>query len=500
MFAFRCIRALDGQGCSRELHAPFESASELPRTRPEPREGDNLAPSKSCSFFAIHRDRRKNTERLARNRALLKTSDRSLSFRRDRHLDVPGEELGPLVVHEADVAERLVRNPVRVIRRIVPDDIEQRPTREHPEQHSPLRIAPVKAGSGTVESLVTDGERTRLRLGLASSEVELRLFERVQDGHLPRVGDRQATLASLPGAEGGAAPFSSLTGDPPPDPGRSPSVPATFTHMARDLRATGHEQAWSWPLADWDRMWKPSRWLKRPPRPHKAHLFHLVAILVLASYANIVANKLLDDAWHIPFNLGVLAAALLIARRAGTTWTSMGLRKDQGRRSIEVGTVVIAVIAAAVALGVALPATRALFNDDRIVSNSVGWVLFQAVVRVPLATALYEEVLFRGIVFGMLIRRYSPLVAALISSTLFGLWHTLPTMDTLHMNPAGTVFTEMIGLGGAIAGAIAGTFVAGLGFLWIRLYANSTFAAVLAHIGTNSVAMLGSLVVVHLLS
>ena len=61
------------------------------------------------------------------------------------------------------------------------------------------------------------------------------------------------------------------------------------------------------------------------------------------------------------------------------------------------------------------------------------------------------------------------------------------------------MFTGIIGLGVAIIGAIAGTFVAGLGFLWIRLYANSTYASVLAHIGTNSVAMLGSLLVVHVL-
>jgi len=51
----------------------------------------------------------------------------------------------------------------------------------------------------------------------------------------------------------------------------------------------------------------------------------------------------------------------------------------------------------------------------------------------------------------------------------------------------------------AIAGAIAGTFIAGLAFLWVRLYANSTYAPVLAHIGTNSLAMLAALFVVQVL-
>ena len=269
--------------------------------------------------------------------------------------------------------------------------------------------------------------------------------------------------------------------------------------MGKDLRATGHQQAWSWSLEEWDRMWHPSCWLKKPPKPHKTHIFHLAAILALVGYANIISNEVLDEVWHIPFNLGILGVAILIARRAGTTWTTMGLRTDRIRRGVTVGGVVIAVIAVGMAIGIAIPATRELFKDDRIIENSVGWVLFQAFVRIPLATALYEEVLFRGIVFGMLIRRRCPLVAGLMTSVLFGLWHILPTLDTLQTNPAGDLFTGILGLAIAIVGAIAGTAMAGLGFLWIRLYANSTYASVLAHIGTNSVAILGSLIVVHLL-
>lgn len=269
--------------------------------------------------------------------------------------------------------------------------------------------------------------------------------------------------------------------------------------MPSDLRATGHEQAWSWPLSDWDRMWRPSCWLNQPPKPHKTHIFHLVAILALAGYANIIANEVLDEAWHIPFNLGILGVAILIARRAGTTWTTMGLRTDRLKRGFTFGGIIVAIIVAGVGIAIALPATRELFRDDRIIGSSVAWVSFQAFVRIPLATALYEEVLFRGIVFGMLIRRRSPLVAGLMTSVLFGLWHILPTIDTLQTNPAGNLFTGIIGVAIAIVGAIAGTFIAGLGFLWIRLYANSTYASVLAHIGTNSVAILGSLVTVHLL-
>jgi membrane protease YdiL (CAAX protease family) len=269
--------------------------------------------------------------------------------------------------------------------------------------------------------------------------------------------------------------------------------------MPNDLTATGRRHAWSWPLEDWDRMWRPSMWLRRPPDPHRAHIFHLLAIVALASYANVITNQVLDDAWHIPFNLAVLGVALLIARRAGTTWTTMGLRQDRAARGVKVGLGVVAIIAVGVTVAIAIPATRELFEDDRVIENSVLWVLFQAVVRIPLATAFYEEVLFRGIVFGMLMRRNSPIVAAIWTSVLFGFWHVLPTLETLETNPAGDIFTGAIGLVVAIAGAVAGTMLAGIGFLFVRLYANSTWASVLAHIGTNSIALIGALIVVRLL-
>lgn len=269
--------------------------------------------------------------------------------------------------------------------------------------------------------------------------------------------------------------------------------------MPKDLTATGRARAWSWPLSDWDRMWHPNMWLRRPPQPHKTHVFHLLAIVALASYANVITNEVLDEAWHIPFNLGVLGVGLLIARRAGTTWTTMGLRRDRARRGVMVGLAVLGLIAAGIAIAVAVPSIRELFEDDRVIDNSVAWVLYQALIRIPLGTAFYEEVLFRGIVFGMLMRRNSPLMAALWTSVLFGFWHVLPTLDTLQTNPAGDLFTGAVGLVTALAGAVAGTMFAGLGFLFVRLYANSTWASVLAHIGTNSIALLAALLVVHVM-
>jgi membrane protease YdiL (CAAX protease family) len=269
--------------------------------------------------------------------------------------------------------------------------------------------------------------------------------------------------------------------------------------MPNNLSATGKQFAWSWPLSDWDKMWKPSMWLRNPPRPHSAHILHLVAIIALITYANVISNEVLPEIWHIPFQLGILAIALAVSRRAGTTWSALGLRRDRLSRGAKVGGLVIAIITVGIAIAIAIPATRELFRDEKIVNSSLGWGLFQVFVRIPLATALYEEVLFRGIIFGMLARRYTPLFGGVATSLLFGFWHILPTLDTLDTSPAGDLFSGWIGTTTAVAGSVAVTALGGIGFLLVRLYSNSTLAAVLAHIGTNSVAILGALVVIHLL-
>jgi membrane protease YdiL (CAAX protease family) len=246
-------------------------------------------------------------------------------------------------------------------------------------------------------------------------------------------------------------------------------------------------------------MWHPSMWLARPPNPHSIHLWHIVGIVALTGYANIVANRLLDEVWYIPFNLGILGVALAIARHAGVTRVDLGLWSERFRRGLAVGGAIAAVIAVGIAIAVAIPASREFFYDDRVVDASAASVLSNALIRIPIATAFYEEMLFRGVLFGMFARRWTPLAAGLASSALFGLWHILPTLDTLDLNPAGGLFEGLLGAFVAAAGAVVGTAIAGLGFLWLRLRANSTIAPWLAHIATNSFALLAALLVVRVL-
>lgn len=221
-----------------------------------------------------------------------------------------------------------------------------------------------------------------------------------------------------------------------------------------------------------------------------------MAIAALVLYANVIVNEVLGPPWYVPFNVGVLGVALLLARRAGTTWISMGMRVTHVRRGIAVGAIIAAVIVALLVVAVVIPPARDAFRDQRIVEGSIGLSLYHAVLRVPLGTALYEEVLFRGIIFGMLARRGSALTAAVWSSVLFGIWHILPAIDAIETNPIGDA------LGGSwepVVVAVVSTFVTGLLLVWIRLYAGSIVAPILVHVASNSTAILASTFVVHVL-
>lgn len=247
--------------------------------------------------------------------------------------------------------------------------------------------------------------------------------------------------------------------------------------------------------SQWDDLWRPSQWLVAPTSPQPVGI-HLAAIIALVLYANVIVNEVLSPPWYVPFNLAVLGVVMFIARRAGTTDEALGVGRRHLQRGLIVGGLIALVLVALLAAAVAIPDTRDAFRDDRIVEGSAGLSLYHALFRVPIGTALYEEILFRGVVFGMLARRTSALAAAAWSSLLFGLWHVLPALDAIETNPIGDAF-------GAtwtpVVAAVVSTFLAGLFFVWVRLFAGSIVAPIIVHVSSNSTAILAATFVVHVL-
>ncbi len=213
--------------------------------------------------------------------------------------------------------------------------------------------------------------------------------------------------------------------------------------------------------------------------------------------SNVMANQVLPSWAYVPWNCGVAAVLVVIAVRFDhLTADELGLSTRQLPRGIRWGAVVSGGIVAVYLLGLAIPATRELFRDDRV-RIDLGPMLWQALVMVPLGTVLLEEIAFRGVLPAMLRRRFAPasegtsrwngaLRADVVAALCFGLWHVLPSWNVNEANP---VFRDALGGGTGravtVTGAVLGTAVAGLGLSWLRNRSGSLAAPVLVHCTTN---------------
>jgi membrane protease YdiL (CAAX protease family) len=213
----------------------------------------------------------------------------------------------------------------------------------------------------------------------------------------------------------------------------------------------------------------------------------LGVILGAAVAWNLAANLWLPWALYVPGAV-VLAATLVgvAAKLGGCRWSDLGLDRHELRRGLAYGAAVALPVAVLLAVGAALPATRGLFQDRRAEGISTAVLLYVALVRVPLGTVVLEETLFRGVLLGLGLRRWSQTTAVTVSCVAFGLWHVLPARHVTSFNPvfAGLAGGQLSWLYGVVAAVVA-TAVAGLVLCWLRLRSRSLLAPALVHATVN---------------
>ena len=88
------------------------------------------------------------------------------------------------------------------------------------------------------------------------------------------------------------------------------------------------------------------------------------------------------------------------------------------RRGAAYGLCCVAAVAVVYLLAAALPATRSAFLDERYRAD-LGAALGTALVVIPLGTILFEEVAFRGVLWGLVRAEWGGARATLVSSGLF---------------------------------------------------------------------------------
>ena len=229
--------------------------------------------------------------------------------------------------------------------------------------------------------------------------------------------------------------------------------------------------------------------MTKTSQPKLRQLIAVVAIVAVGW--NLVGNLVLPDAWYVPANMVVAGGLLVFARRAGLGWDELGLERRWAGRGLVIGLGVAVLIGAVIAIGVAVPSLRTFFDSEDVATATSGERWYTALVRIPVGTAVFEEVLFRSVLLGALLGLTSAKRAVVISAAAFGLWHVVPAWEAGQ----GSAAWEVAGL---IVITVVITGLAGVGFALLRMWSNSIVAPILAHTATNSFAYVGAVVVLDL--
>jgi uncharacterized protein len=210
-----------------------------------------------------------------------------------------------------------------------------------------------------------------------------------------------------------------------------------------------------------------------------------VALVVYNIALNLVP---FPAAVYVPANLALAGVAVVAGRAAGLGWDELGFSRRQ-RRGWFLGLGIAAIVGIVMLIALQVPAARPFLADQRAAGLAGLALVYGAAIRIPLGTAVPEEVLFRGVLLAGLRRRTTEWRSWLWSSLVFGLWHIGPTIVLAREN---ALDTSAAATAGVVAAAVVITFFAGLGFCLLRRWGGGLVAPVLAHTATNSLSLLAA--------
>lgn len=163
--------------------------------------------------------------------------------------------------------------------------------------------------------------------------------------------------------------------------------------------------------------------------------------------------------------MSALVAALTWALRVPAR--DLGLQRDHLGRDLLVGAALAALLALPViaffAFPVVMPGGEIEYAvvEDRSATAFWTWML----VTLPLSTALFEEVVFRGCLHGLAVRAYGLVAGIAVTSMTFVLWHGVINYKTMQATNAADTMALTVG---AHVASFAGLFAGGVIFSILR--------------------------------
>ena len=217
----------------------------------------------------------------------------------------------------------------------------------------------------------------------------------------------------------------------------------------------------------------------------------VVGLLLVIAAIDVVTARVTPPSVDPVFRFAVVVGLAWWARSiVQLSWAELGLAREKLGSGLRWGLLAMLAVAAVIVVMVAIPATRSYFEDADVRADSTLAHVMEPLVAIPLATVVFEELIFRGVLLGVLLRFTTRVRAVIGASLAFGLWHIPPALS----DASGHSVLEVIGI---VAGTIAFTTIAGALFCWLRLRSGSLLAPVLGHIASNSFAYVGALVALN---
>ena len=204
----------------------------------------------------------------------------------------------------------------------------------------------------------------------------------------------------------------------------------------------------------------------------------LGALLGWLAIANIARSTVVPSGGQLAANLTIGVVAVAIGCLASLDAHELGVTRAGVGPGLRLGAVSFGLIATIVTIAATVPASRGFFEDGRT-DIGVAGMLLRVFVVIPLGTVLVEELVFRGVLQGLLTRLTTPTRALVTGALIFGAWHVFPAWRNAAKVGDAPFAVALV--------TFAATSLAGVGFVWLRRRSGSVLAPILAHTATNSV-------------
>lgn len=217
----------------------------------------------------------------------------------------------------------------------------------------------------------------------------------------------------------------------------------------------------------------------------------VVAVLIVTDVVLMDQNMWLT----VPVACVSTLLLLVIARSAGLTPADLGLARSRLAIGLKWGLAAAAIVAAGYLIIALLPVGQEALDDDSM-PTTVWEAAVKVLVVIPLRTILLEEFAFRGVLWGLLLRRWGVRWATMWSAVAFGLWHVPAGVRLADSNQAleSATASSPFAIVGVVVAIVLFTAAASVLFTELRRRSGSLVAPAGLHWATNGMGTIVSAV------